>query len=170
MFTFVSQCIVAVNKKSAYRVDALTSCQQLTVTVKAQTHQTKLNYQTVSKASRTFVDQHTSPAPDQTNHTVFTSIAAQDLTYFLPVFPWHLNETSYLQSEISSLRSRRVNRGMSCLTDDAYLLTALRAWADPMCRSFCRSHRFFSLGRGERREDDVSVISKYNWIMKRHKG
>lgn len=55
---------------------------------------------------------------------------------------------------------------MSRLTDEPYLLTALHAWADPMCRSFCRSHRFFCLGRGEKREDGVSVISKDNWIMK----
>lgn len=39
-------------KKLAYRVDALASCRQLTVTVKAQTHQTKLNYQNRLKRPR----------------------------------------------------------------------------------------------------------------------
>lgn len=53
------------------------------------------------------------------------------------------------------------------MTDEAYLLTALHAWEDPMCRSFCRSHRFFCLRRGEeRRENDVSVISRDSWILK----
>lgn len=47
-----------------------------------------------------------------------------------------------------------------CWTDRAYLSTALCAWADPACRSFCHSHNFFSLSRRERREGNVSVEPK----------
>lgn len=60
-----------------------------------------------------------------------------------------------------------VNRRGPCLTDEAYLSMALRAWADPMCRSFCRFHRFFSLSRGERREDVVRLTTKHNWTLKK---
>ena len=67
---------------------------------------------------------------------------------------------------IFSRRSESVNRGMFCFTAEAYLLTALSAWADPTCRSFCRSHRFSCLGRGERREREVSVTSWNIWIIK----
>ncbi len=49
LLPFVSQPIVRVlNRKTAYRTDALTSCQQSTATVKAQNIQTKQNYQTGS--------------------------------------------------------------------------------------------------------------------------
>lgn len=109
---FVSQCIVAVNKK----VGLQSWCSHELPTIDCHSEGTNTSNKAKlpepsQKASRTFVDQHTSPAPDQTNRTAFTSIAVQDLTYFLPVFPWHLNETSYLQSEIPSLRSQRVNGG-----------------------------------------------------------
>lgn len=99
---------------------------------------------------------------------VFTSVYAQDLTHFLSVSSRSVTSKLSLSfsDSISSLRRESVNRWMSRLTDEAYLLTALHAWADPMCRSFCRSHRFFCLDRRDRREDDVSVISWGNWNIK----
>lgn len=48
-------------------------------------------------------------------------------------------------------------RVCGCWRDQTYLSMALCAWADPACRSFCHSHNFFSLSRGERREGNVSV-------------
>ena len=103
---------------------------------------------------------------------VFTSVYVHDLTHFLSVSSrWVTSKLSLSFSDsISSLRTENVKRWMSRLSDEAYLLMALHAWADPMCRSFCRSHRFFCLDRRDRGEDDVSVITWGKWIIKDNVG
>lgn len=108
------------------------------------------------------------PPPNQSR---FTSVSSQDVTHILPVFSWHRCEASYLQTR-SSLGFPHSGvpvwtDGRLALTDDeAYLLTALPAWADPACRSFCRSHRFFSLSGAERREDDVSHVFRDDSLVR----
>lgn len=48
-----------------------------------------------------------------------------------------------------------------CWLDRAYLWTALCAWADPVCRSFCHSHNFFSLSRRERERRSMSASKSH---------
>ena len=69
----MSHCLSAVVKRNGdYRTDALTSCQQSTVSLEAQNHQTQLNQHQdnglplyLSEASHTFVDQHSWCASNQ---------------------------------------------------------------------------------------------------------
>lgn len=127
----LSQRFTALNTKSDSRVD--TSCQQ-------STH--NRGGKPPNKA--------TGPASDQTHHRDGSTRADS-----LPVCLVPKEGRSGLRKGRGFSSPGRASRGR--WTEQAYLWTARCAWADPACRSFCHSHNFFSLSRGERREGNVSV-------------
>lgn len=126
----VSRSFKAVNKKSNYRCG--TSCQR-------STH---------SRGGKPPGKAKSPTAPD--------SPVAQHIIWMSPPDLTHFPSASSRRSDKASERANDW-RACGCWTDQAYLWMALCAWADPACRSFCHSHNFFSLSRGERGGRATSV-------------
>lgn len=134
-------CFVAVFfvffKKTSSTIDALPGCQRSTSALEAQDLQ---HYLFICQRPPILLTTNTHSLLSTTQVTLIPA----------NILHSHLNTVRDSTSPHGHSHSavKVLTQGRAAFQRTAYLSRALCAWAGPMCRSFCHSHRFSCLGGG----------------------